>query len=230
MSLKAQKEKVIFAWASDTGKVRQTNEDYFGNYENDFFLVADGLGGHPAGEVASKLAVEEALKEYKTSRLLRDGEEILRRTFSAANKKVFEEAIKLNNLGMGTTLVAALVSENKVFIGNVGDSRAYLLHKKELRQVTADQEETVFGWLLQAVGLEKDLKQDFYQENFGKEDLLLLCTDGLTDQVSNERIFAILKNTGELKEGLEEKCQKLVKMANEVGGRDNVTAGLIKYA
>ncbi|TSC54275.1 MAG: protein phosphatase [Microgenomates group bacterium LiPW_16] len=191
--------------------------------------MADGLGGHPAGEVASKLAVEEALKAYLKIKKLGEEQEILRRTFSAANKKVFKEAIKLNNLGMGTTLVAALVSENKVFIGNVGDSRAYLFNKRGLRQVTTDQEETVFGWLLQAVGIEKDLKPDFYEENFGKGDLLLLSTDGLTDQVPDEKIFAILKNTGKTKEDLQEKCQELLEAANEVGGMDNATVGLIKY-
>lgn len=217
---------VLFAFKTDKGKVREKNEDAFGHLQDEFFLVADGLGGHPGGEIASKLAVETAIKSYQTSKSFNLSKKI-KKCFSEANKAVYQKALELGILGMGTTLVGAFIRENRFIIGNVGDSRAYLARGSQITQITRDQETDFEGWLLQAVGLGRTTKPDYYSGKLEKGDLILLSTDGLTDIVSNQQILAILKKNGKTQKMLGEKTAKLIKAALEAGGIDNITVCLV---
>lgn len=218
---------ILFSFKTNIGKYRENNEDYFCNYKDEFFLVADGLGGHPGGEVASKLAVEAAIESYQTTKRLELKEKI-KNCFEEANKAVYQKAMELGILGMGTTLVGAVIKDNKFMIGNVGDSRAYLLHDSLLTQITRDQETDLEGWLLQAMGLEETVRPDYYFGKLEKGDLLLLCTDGLTDILTDGQILAALKKTENNQKALVKKTKELINDALNAGGDDNITVCLVK--
>lgn len=212
---------VIFTFASDTGRVRETNEDAFGHYVDEFFLVADGLGGLPAGEIAARLAIKTAINVYKK------GKDI-KQALEAANKEIYRLSQKdPTYFGMATTLVGAAVKGESVFIANVGDSRAYLVASEKISQISIDHG-LGMGIVTRALGDDPKVKVDIFKKEFKRGDLLLLCTDGLTNTLSDEQIVSILNDVGRTKRELVQKAKQLMVETNQAGGFDNVTVCLVK--
>ncbi len=232
---------------TDIGKRRKLNQDYVfstvesvGNLEN-LFLVADGMGGHNAGDYASRMAVETVVKAVADSRS-ESPRGILKEAIVIANKEVFQKSKDGEELeGMGTTLVAASFKEDTVTIANVGDSRFYLADGTDLIQITKDHswvEEMVErgglereqakhhpdkNIITRAVGTDAEVKIDFFEKKVKKGQTFLMCTDGLTNMLEDEEILKILSE----EEALEIKSKKLVDIANQKGGIDNISVMLI---
>jgi protein phosphatase len=236
------------AYKSDVGKKRENNEDrILVDEDRGIFLLADGMGGHKAGEVASRLAVEEAyacLKdridqtndEKGTSKLL------IEALFNAHDAIKEKAKADLNLMGMGTTLVEMILKAEKAHICHVGDSRVYLL-REGAKQLTKDQ--TVGDYLVehnimrreevppqkwhtltQAVGVSENIVPELKHVEIKPGDLLLLCSDGLTDMLSDEEIEKIIqKHRDDMDAGVE----ALVKGANNKGGKDNISVILVKW-
>ena len=224
---------------SDKGSQRASNEDslLIREMEKDYLLaVADGLGGHAAGEIASRMAVIELEETMKSHKLKGSEKEALAQGFSKANREIYLLSNEHREYrGMGTTLVAALVSSGKVFIANVGDSRAYLIGDG-IKQITRDhsliqemvdenivtkEESRVHpqkNILTKSLGIDSKISPDFYMEQL-TGNTLLLCSDGLTDALTDDEIREIIFTTPHL----EITCDRLIVTANEKGARDNIT-------
>jgi serine/threonine protein phosphatase PrpC len=233
---------VSAAGQSDPGRVRKKNEDSFVMLEDrGVYVVADGMGGHAGGEIASRLAVDMVSEAFETSAFIgkthahvprRGGELVL--AIQMANHAIFEHARSRPELdGMGTTLVAARFSPNKqrVYVGHVGDSRCYRLRGNELRQMTTDHNlrsegmEGIFAdRLSRAVGVEEGVKVDLIIARPLARDRYLLCSDGLSKMVDDERVARILIDERDL----EPAVAGLIAAANEGGGRDNITVILVE--
>jgi protein phosphatase len=231
---------MIIKCRTDKGKVREINEDYVLTMVADKFsllIVADGMGGHNAGEIASQTAstfirdyIFEKYDEYENK------EEILRDAVVNANAKVYEKSltdIKLK--GMGTTITCCILAQDKLFLSHVGDSRAYIINKEGINKITQDhsyvQELLDNGSITEneaikhpqrnvitrAVGVEKYVVVDTKTLEFSDNDILLLCTDGLSNYISNEDIYNIVMDKKE------SAADELVNIANENGGSDNIS-------
>ncbi|HEY6678083.1 MAG TPA: Stp1/IreP family PP2C-type Ser/Thr phosphatase [Actinomycetota bacterium] len=230
--------KVTAAVATDVGLVRDGNEDSYLTDEP-LFAVADGMGGHRGGEVASQLAVQTLEKLFKKG----IGE--LPDQVQEANRVVFERSVVDEKVaGMGTTLTAALVEGDRIRLAHVGDSRAYLLREGDLRLLTEDhtlvhrmvtegeisKEEAEThpqrSVLTRALGVETvvDVDDDTVQVRPG--DRLLLCTDGLTSMVSEQAVEEVLRAVPDPQEA----AQRLVQLANEGGGTDNTTVVVLDFS
>jgi protein phosphatase len=224
---------------TDMGRMRKNNEDRY-LIAGRLAAVADGMGGHRAGEVASAIAMEElaVLEHAGPWPTPAEAGEALRAVFLAANRRIRETAAKDSEFeGMGTTLVALLEDGDSVHLANVGDSRAYLLRNGELSQVTVDhtlvQELIDEGRLrpdeaerhpqrsiiTRALGVESDVEVDLFTYKLLAGDRLLLCSDGLSGVVDEQRIRNVLLRVPEP----QRTAEKLVTMANEGGGPDNIT-------
>jgi PPM family protein phosphatase len=245
---------------TDVGRRRKLNEDNFlVKPETNLYAVCDGMGGHNAGEVASKMAIEtleafirksageekditwpyglEAHLSFEANRL--------KTAVKLANKKVFKSADNREDYtGMGTTLVAAIVSGKVVTIGSAGDSRAYLIRPGELKQLTRDDSWVSAAWaegilshdeidrhplrnvITKAVGAKEEIELDTVEHHLKKGDVILLCSDGLHSMINDE---AILKTVTPFPATLPEAAQKLIDAANEAGGKDNVSVVLLRY-
>lgn len=226
---------------TDVGRKREINQDYvfatdepLGALPN-LLVVADGMGGHKAGDFASKYTVEVLEEELKHT--LKEGpEEVLLDAVQTANSKLIEAAgkdIKLE--GMGTTLVVATVIDHTLYFVNVGDSRLYLINK-DIRQLSRDhslvEEMLRLGGIneeearhhpdkniiTRAIGVKEKVEADFYEFSLRKGDIILMCTDGLCNMVDDEEIFAIIKGARDIVEA----GQTLIDRANENGGKDNI--------
>ena len=227
--------------ATDVGRVRSSNQDQL-LVADDLFAVADGMGGHAAGEVASLTAVEALRATYHEA----DGAEGLVAATHQANRSIFERAQGNPELhGMGTTLVAvALVNEgneDRLAIVNVGDSRVYLLRDGELEQLTTDHslvqelvddgqlteaEATVHPQrhvLTRALGVDVDVNVDLLQVLPLKGDRLLLCSDGLVRELSDVQVASIMRRLADP----DDAARELVSAANNRGGNDNVTVVIV---
>jgi PPM family protein phosphatase len=230
--------RVTAAAATDIGLVREGNEDSYLT-EEPLFAVADGMGGHRGGEVASQLAVETLEKRFK------QGAGDLPDQVQEANRVVFERSVVDEKVaGMGTTLTAALVEGDRVRLAHVGDSRAYLLRDGDLRLLTEDhtlvhrmvtegeiskeeaQTHPQRSVLTRALGVDNvvDVDDDTVQVRPG--DRLLLCTDGLTSMVSEQAIEEALRGVPDPQEA----AQRLVHLANEGGGTDNTTVVVLDFS
>jgi len=233
-------------YLSHLGLVRQNNEDFiFADDTLGIYLLADGMGGHNAGEVASEMAVKTA-HTYLAERLLSDSDNEISTLLSEA-MHVAHEAINMKTrndlslMGMGTTLVEVVVRDNKAFICHAGDSRAYH-YRDALQRITRDHTvgdhmlENNFlpreripakQWhtLTQAVGFGAPPVPDFNQVDLVSGDMLLLCSDGLTDMLTDEEIETIIKG-GNL--NIDSITKSLIEAANIKGGRDNVSVVLVK--
>jgi len=243
---------------TDIGKKRELNEDNYlffhtalniPDIPKQFCLlaVADGIGGHAGGDIASTTAVntlkENILHQLKLSSSSFQPKEVLEEVFQLANQTVFQKAIQNPDfIGMGTTLVAVLVIGNRATISNVGDSRAYLIRNESLSQITHDHswkaeqlkakkisEKDILkspfkNMITRSLGFESDAKIDTFEIDLSDGDYLLLCTDGLYSFVSEYQILRIFRR---LKKP-EKICRKLIKLANKHGGHDNIT-GIVAY-
>lgn len=256
--LSRKPQRLEVASQSDIGRVRANNEDSLLVLDlSDSALskagivrlvaVADGLGGHAAGGTASRMAID-CLKQTFTgaiaSRLSsrKEALAILRRSFVEANHTVHAAGAAPGDLrGMGTTLVGALIGSGGVDICNVGDSRAYLYHKRDgLRQVTKDHSweaecadqfhgdpgdlAAAGNLLTRALGPQNEVEIDEFSEPLRSGEILLLCSDGLSGMVDGEEIASVLASAKSMKAAVEE----LVKSANDKGGEDNITVIAVK--
>lgn len=224
-----------FGAMSDKGKVRSKNEDSY-KIGQCYAIVADGMGGHKKGEVASRMAVD-IISDFITAKKCGPVQAI-----EAANKEIFEKSASSEFSGMGTTTVMCILDKDKALIANVGDSRGYIFKSGKLRQITKDhslvqkliddgeiteaeaEERADKSVILRAVGSSKDVKVDVFENDTEKGDVILLCTDGLTNCVSTEEISRILS----LNISLQKKAEELVNAANLNGGIDNITAVLLE--
>jgi PPM family protein phosphatase len=230
------------AVASDTGRRRRRNED---NYvvAPPLFAVADGMGGAQAGEVASKLAA--ATLEGETGRSLHGVERVVA-LVQEANRRVYERAsIDPTASGMGTTMTVALVEDETVAIGHVGDSRAYLVRDGRMEQLTDDhslvnelmksgklsrEEAEVHpqrSVITRAVGTDPDVQVDAFTIASEEGDVFLICSDGLTDMVEDEEILELVARH---RDDLDRAVRSLVAAANRGGGEDNITAVAFRIA
>jgi|Deesub1362A_J573_1020465.scaffolds.fasta_scaffold00080_35 protein phosphatase len=233
-------------WSSVTsaGLVRAKNEDGLCvNGEYGLFAVADGMGGHQAGEVASRLAL--AVLNQQFQRLVDESGDVgnsLLQAVKEANRQVFEESSRNETYnGMGTTLSACVIRGDRLFLAHVGDSRVYLVRSEEMLQLTEDH--SVIQELLnegriraedvplhlyrnvlsRALGTEAELEVDLRQVAVRAGDRVLLCTDGLTNQVPDETIRALIESVDDP----EQRVQDLLRLALDRGGTDNITLILV---
>jgi len=223
---------------TDTGRKRRRNEDAL-VCEPPLFAVADGMGGAKAGEVASRLAAE-TLREQEFGDLPAPEQTV--ELIREANRRVFAYSSEnASARGMGTTMTVALVEENKVTIGHVGDSRAYLLRDEQLTQLTQDHSlvaELVRSGRLsaeeaeshprrsvitRALGTDSEVEVDVFSLQGQDRDIYLLCSDGLTSMVSDDEIASLLSAS---RDDLDEAGKKLVDAANQAGGEDNISVVL----
>jgi PPM family protein phosphatase len=228
------------AAASDAGRTRRRNEDAFA-VEPPLFVVADGMGGARAGEVASRLAVA-AFREFHDADAL-EPEERLAAIVQEANRRIYERATAdVNASGMGTTITAALVEGDQVAVGHVGDSRAYLLRQGTFAQLTDDHslvadlmrsgqltpEEAEAhpqrSVITRALGTDPDVDVDTFSLELEPDDVFLLCSDGLTTMLSDEDIADVVAG----RPTLAEVAKALVSAANRRGGEDNITVVLAR--
>ena len=253
--MKSLREKIDFAEFTDTGRVRGHNEDAVGsNPDIGLMVLADGMGGYNAGEVASgiavqivsELAVEGANREEREdidphSGLMRQSI-VLRDAVYRANKIIFQTAQSQTNCeGMGTTIVACMFYDNKISVAHVGDSRAYRLRGDSFEQLTLDhsllqelvdrgfyshdeaQRSTNRNYVTRALGVEPTVEVEVHEHDVLPDDIYLLCSDGLPDMVEDEDIHLTIST---FNASLDVIGQQLIEMANDHGGRDNVSVML----
>ena len=236
------------AAATDRGRKRQSNEDAFAySVEHGVYLVCDGMGGAAAGEVASSLAVDETFK-HLTRRIASGVEtgdlgQLAEEAIVIANDAIYQRAERNDNLsGMGTTLVGLIVDERRVVVFNVGDSRCYLLRNAHIQQLTMDhslvEEQVRLGRMTPSEALRSPLKNvitralgtqtrvtpDVFEREAQPGDLFLLCSDGLTRELSDSKIESLLC----CDRTLAVLCTNLVEAAVHAGGNDNITCLLVR--
>ncbi|HHY74580.1 MAG TPA: Stp1/IreP family PP2C-type Ser/Thr phosphatase [Bacillus bacterium] len=238
---------------TDRGKVRQHNEDSGGIFflENELALVvvADGMGGHQAGDVASQMAIAEIEKLWskETEEQLSTPEKSaqwLKEAVAKINTSIYQYAKENEDCqGMGTTIVVVVLTREFITVGNIGDSRCYILNNNGFAQITDDHSlvyELVRSGqispedaehhprknvLMRALGTEETVALDIKTLEWERNDILLLCSDGLTNKVSASDIHTILGEESEV----ESKARQLIEKANEAGGDDNITVAIVKH-
>ena len=232
---------------TDIGKKRKLNQDFVyasdepvGNLPN-VYIVADGMGGHNAGDFASKCTVETITREIRGC-FEKNAIRILSKAIMVANERIRQKAREDERLyGMGTTVVAATCIGKYLQVANVGDSRLYIINEEEVRQVTRDHslvEEMVRmggidrkaarnhpdkNIITRAIGARDTIEIDFFNEELQDGDIVLMCSDGLSNMLEDEEIGKILRKKG----SLEERAEKLIEAANNNGGKDNIAVIII---
>ncbi len=226
---------------TDVGMVRQVNQDYVYTTDNplgplpNLFVVADGMGGHQAGDYASKYTVEVLRRELKQSEE-EDVEKALVSAIKTANREIIKKASQDPHLkGMGTTVVVATIVNQMMYFANVGDSRLYLINQG-ITQLTKDHslvEEMVRlggikpeeakshpdkNIITRAIGAKAEVDVDFYEHRLKRGDIILMCTDGLSNMVEDEELFHIVQGGRDIVEA----GTSLVEAAKENGGTDNI--------
>lgn len=244
-----------YSGLSDIGNVREANEDYYEivdmGYPDKpiFFMLADGMGGHNAGEVASRSAVEYAL------RYIKDNEQELFWTDSNKIMDSMEKILKESNDalrqiahansecdGMGTTFIFACIFNDKMYVCHVGDSRAYIVRKGSITHITQDHsyvEELIKlgqitreqaedhpskNVITRAIGIDETVDVDKYNVDLENEDTVVLCTDGLSNELSDSEILDAVANNPDTQNA----CEVMISKANKQGGEDNITVIVIK--
>jgi PPM family protein phosphatase len=235
---------LLAAARTHVGRIRTTNEDAYGLcLDAGVFAVCDGMGGAAAGEVASRIAVDTVVERLCQMNSHEDRLKEMEDAIDAANQLVHARSEKESALhGMGTTLVALSICNGHALIAHVGDSRCYLYRQGELIRETKDHslvdEQVRLGQLTQdqadrsplrnvitrAIGTQRSVSPEMLEMDLEKGDVLLLCSDGLTREVPDERIAGMLGEEGDL----ESLCERLVGAAIESGGRDNVTCVVVR--
>lgn len=232
---------------TDTGVLRTMNQDYcfssdtpIGKLPN-LYIVCDGMGGHKAGEYASRYTVERIVASVSRSRT-DNPVRILKSAIQKANEILVVESNEYKEKqGMGTTVVAATIIDNKMYVANVGDSRLYVINET-IEQITNDhsyveemirigkikredaKEHEKKNVITRAVGAVEKIKIDFFEVELRANDTILLCSDGLTNMVTDDRICQIVLSSNQV----DTICKGLVDEANKNGGQDNITAVVVK--
>jgi serine/threonine protein phosphatase PrpC len=250
--------KTRYAAVSDRGRVRKNNEDAFWvDPDLGFFAVADGMGGHAAGEIASRLALDTLRKAIAESRQNRDTDfspnqtallsppsTLLVNGIRLANQAVFQSSQEKEEYrGMGTTVVALYLSDSSSVVAHVGDSRLYRIRGRRIDQVTEDHSlvweqyregllskealssSSLKNIVTRALGMNSTVDVDVQEIDLQKGDLLILCSDGLSDLVQDEELMdTVLGACGDLNRA----CRDLTQLANQRGGKDNITTLIIQ--
>ena len=232
---------------TDIGRKRQLNQDYvftcvvpLGNLPN-LFVVADGMGGHKAGDYASKCTVETIVEEVAKSKK-KEPVAILDDAIQCANRLIRKKSLEDENLdGMGTTVVASTYLDGILYVANVGDSRLYVIGD-DIKQITRDHslvEEMVRmggidraaarnhpdkNIITRAIGAASSVNVDYFEVALKPEDIVLMCSDGLTNMIDDNELFAQLTGNDEAKT----KANVLVSMANRKGGLDNISVIVVE--
>lgn len=233
---------------TDIGKKRKINQDYvfckldtIGNLPN-LFIVADGMGGHNAGDYASKFCVEYFTKQIsesnQTSPIV-----MIEEAVKDTNVKLYEKSKEQKDLeGMGTTLVVATIFSNEMYVANIGDSRLYVI-SKEIRQITEDhslvqamvktgelnkdeaKEHPNKNIITRALGVNETVEPDVFEVELEEGDIVLMCSDGLTNMLEDNTIEKVVRENAD---DLQTASETLVKLANQNGGKDNITVIIVK--
>jgi len=240
--------KVKYYGKSDIGKVRSANEDYFINEKlnnNEYvFVVADGMGGHNAGGIASELGTLTFINQYKYQRKKKKSIiDSMSFSIKKANETIYKKALSdPKKSGMGTTFSACVISKMKAYIVHVGDSRIYLIRDNDIKRVTTDHtfvekmleqgkitdQEALHhpqkNILYMSLGVQKSFEPEIIDDfNIKDDDVIVMCSDGLVNTVTNNQMkkFSLIYNP-------QESVEKLIKLANKNGGTDNITTQVIR--
>jgi PPM family protein phosphatase len=250
--------RAVAAGLTDVGLQRDHNEDSFAILQDhELYIVADGMGGHRAGDVASKLATEAIVDFFRATAAedftwpfhfdsrMSEEENRLLTGIKIANRQIVERSSRSREChGMGTTVVGALFSgkKGKMYIGHVGDSRAYRVRGGEIRQMTRDhslvndyllampelteeqKSELPKNVITRALGMQEHVSVDLQGDDASVGDCYVLCSDGLSGMIEDAEILEIVSRS----QNIDEACRKLIALANEHGGEDNITAVLVK--
>lgn len=248
---------MIFSLASDIGKVRKNNEDFVDAkiiYKDDdskigIFALADGMGGHNKGEIASQMAVNEIIN-FLGENLSQKGnvkidylDDVIKQAYNYVNSQIYEKSKEDKSFyGMGTTLVTVIIYNDEMYVANVGDSRCYILRDENLNRITIDhsvvedlvrmniisEEEAmkhpIRNHITRAMGTDNMVAVDIFREKLKENDKILLATDGLTGYIVDDQIKEILSKN----EDVDEATKKLIDFTNETAGKDNTSVILIK--
>jgi len=250
--------RAVAAGITDVGLQRDHNEDSFAILkEHELFIVADGMGGHRAGDVASRLATDAIVDFFRATASddftwpfhfdarISEEENRLLTGIRIANRQIIERSSRSREYhGMGTTVVGALFSprKKKMFIGHVGDSRAYRVRGGQIQQMTRDhslvndylsampelteeqKSELPKNVITRALGMQDQVSVDLQSDDTAAGDTYVLCSDGLSGMIDDSEILEVVSRTPDL----EEACRKLIQLANEHGGEDNITALVVR--
>ncbi|MDR7869893.1 MAG: Stp1/IreP family PP2C-type Ser/Thr phosphatase [Tissierellaceae bacterium] len=242
---------MIVCGKTDNGLSRENNQDslFISDLEDlPLFIVADGMGGHNAGEIASNIAVETIKEKFLENRnKLINKDNIIKtieESICEANKKIYFEALSTPHYsGMGTTLTMAYIFDESVYIGHIGDSRAYYIDDSGIEQITEDDslvnelikngsitKEEAFthpqrNVITKALGTSIDIDINVQTLEYKVGNILIICSDGLSNMVKENRILDIVKS----EENVKLACERLVELAKENGGLDNITIIIIKF-
>lgn len=238
---------ILCAGATDIGRKRKTNQDSIClDHTHHFFAVADGMGGHNGGDIASQLSVK-IMPEFCEANKTMPPEQLMKDMIIEINRSILQKAEENPELhGMGTTVSAVQFAGPQLFIGNVGDSRVYMINHQHIYQLTRDhsfvQEKLNMGIytreeavkdpqknvLVRSVGFEADLNVDVFHYRINKNDIFLICSDGLHGKVSDSDILHIVqKNISDPSRcemaDVERTVKELIQQANDNGGQDNIS-------
>lgn len=242
---------MISGAVSDIGKMRDNNQDAFYLSKDQslpLFIVADGMGGHKAGEVASTMALNIIEKNFLDNKESLSSENtiinLIKKSIEEANTKIYLKSIENEKYkGMGTTITLAYIFENKILLGHVGDSRAYLIHEDNIIQLTEDhsfvnellkmgsitKEEATNhpkrNMITRAVGSSSIIEMDLIAKEFNNNNILLLCSDGLFNMVKENEIYQVFSKEDDIQKA----CEILANIANNKGGFDNITIIATKF-
>lgn len=242
---------LISSGSTDIGRKRKTNQDSFTIVPDlRLYVVADGMGGHNGGDIASQMAVK-VMPEYFQKHKDMNQEQLLAGSIKEANRQIKKYGeIHTELVGMGTTIVSLFFKGQNLYIGNVGDSRAYLLNNKKIYQLSKDhslvQEKLNYGVynreqaagdpqknvLVRTVGFDEEIQVDVFTYKVIRNDIFLICSDGLHGKVSDEDILFIINSeisdpATATKASADRAIAKLIQLANDNGGQDNITAILV---
>lgn len=232
------------AYASDTGRMRTDNQDYVSVFINQsgiqLAIVADGVGGQNGGDVAATMAVSHIGNQWEQARIttVDDAKQWLVNHINSENDTIVQTAQRYHTLnGMATTLVVAVIFANEMVVANIGDSRAYVIRQKQMRQLTTDhnlanellqegaitQDEAVTHpgrhLITRQLGVTEDSKADLFAISIQPDDYILMTTDGMPKHISDEEILQIILAAPEISQAV----TQLITLTNDTGGSDNVT-------
>ncbi|MGM9974059.1 MAG: Stp1/IreP family PP2C-type Ser/Thr phosphatase [Clostridiaceae bacterium] len=235
----------MVGYLTDIGNSRPLNEDYINYMEEDRFklyVIADGMGGHNAGEIASKMAVDSIIDYIRNNIQSSDNGEILIRAVKDANERIYRASLSSSGYnGMGTTVTACIIIDDNTYIANVGDSCCYIVEKDKITKITRDHslvqelldegsitEEEAFhhpnkNIITRAVGTGSNIDVDLFDISHINFNYIIMCTDGLSDELEKEDILGIVQTSTDINNI----CRLLIDSAKERGGKDNISVLII---